>query len=85
MSIEQPNPTPKPEEKTPEEIENQAEKFEITDTTSFREAIKQGELEQAEKWMREKYGTKKGYDDKWLEDRQRELVKTRQDIEKLLE
>lgn len=57
------------------EDEKQIEKIELKNTADFRKAIERGDLDGAEKWMRENYGTKEDYGDKWLEDRQEELLR----------
>ncbi|PIV50580.1 hypothetical protein CO115_02000 [Candidatus Falkowbacteria bacterium CG_4_9_14_3_um_filter_36_9] len=55
--------------------ENKKEKMAINNTAEFKNIVESGgDLAQAEKWTKEAYGSKEGYGDKWLEDRQRELL-----------
>jgi hypothetical protein len=71
MNFEQP-PMPPAEEPG----ENQAERVEIKNTTSFQEALESGNLETAENWLDKiKAERPENYDDRWIDHRERELFK----------
>lgn len=67
---------PKPGDKSPspEQTQEEKEKMEINNTSSFQKAIEAGNLTEAAAWL-EKVKSEPKYDARWLDHRSREIMK----------
>ncbi|RLC35915.1 hypothetical protein DRH27_06080 [Candidatus Falkowbacteria bacterium] len=82
MSTLEQFPQPGDELTSSEQIQEEKEKMEINNTTTFQEAIDGGNLTEAAAWL-EKVKSDPKYDARWLDHRSREIMRAFCDTEQL--